>query len=68
MGVRLKSLKDVVSQGTKLIKMDLDFLRANAKSIISPIIVSELDSSKKIQIIADSHVDFNKSIIKIIDK
>ena len=57
---------DVVSQGTKLIKMDLDFLRANAKSIISPIIVSELDSSKKIQM-ADAIV-FSTLIIVLLVK
>ena len=59
---------DEVKLGTKLIKLDLDFLRTNAKSIISPIIISDLDSNKEVKILADKHIEYNESVMKIVNK
>ena len=59
---------DVVTQGTRLIKMDLEYLKNNSKSIISPIIVSDLDKNKKVEIVANNHIGLNEAIIKIKDK
>lgn len=57
-----------VKLGTKLIKMDLDFLRNNAASIISPVIISDLDKDKTVQILADKHIEYNESVMKIVKK
>ena len=57
---------DVVKLGTKLMKMDLNYLRNNAKSIISPVIISDLDDDKEVQIVADKHIEYNESVMKIV--
>lgn len=59
---------DTVKLGTKLIKMDLDYLRSNASSIVSPVVISDLDPDKEIQIVADKHIEYNESIMKIVKK
>lgn len=59
---------DTVKLGTKIIKMDLNYLRKNAKTLISPIIISDLNPSKKVEIIADKHIEYNESVIKIVNK
>ena len=56
---------EVVKLGTKLIKMDLNYLRNNAKSIISPIILSDLGKNQEVEIVADKHIEYNESVIKI---
>lgn len=59
---------DVVSLGTRLIKMDLNFLTANSKSMISPVLISDLDPNKRVEIVADEHIEYNESIIKLVNK
>ena len=59
---------DSVKLGTKLIKMDLDYLRSNAKSIISPVVISDLDEDKEVQIVADKHIEYNESVMKVVRK
>ena len=59
---------DKVELGTKMIKMNLDFLRKNAKSMVSPIIVTELSDDKKVEIVADNHIEYNETVIRISDK
>lgn len=54
-----------VKLGTKLIKLDLNYLRDNAKSIISPIIISDLGKDKEVEIVADKHIEYNESVIRI---
>ena len=59
---------DIVKLGTPLVKMDLDFLRSNTKSIISPIIISDLDKDKTVEVVADKHIEYNESVMKIVRK
>ncbi|MDO4941076.1 MAG: glucose PTS transporter subunit IIA [Erysipelotrichaceae bacterium] len=59
---------DNVKLGTKIIKMDLNFLKKKAKTLISPVIVSDLSPSKKIEIIADKHIEYNESVMRIVNK
>lgn len=54
-----------VKLGTKLIKMDLNYLRNNAKSLVSPVIISNLSSNREIEIVADKHIEYNESVIRI---
>lgn len=54
-----------VKLGTKLIKMDINYLRENAKSIISPVIISNLSTDREIEIVADKHIEYNESVIRI---
>lgn len=58
---------DEVKLGTQLIKMDLNYLRKNAKTMISPIIITDLSKDKKLEVIADNHIEYNETIIRISD-
>ncbi|KKY02431.1 PTS sugar transporter subunit IIA [Paraclostridium sp. AKS73] len=42
---------DEVKAGDKLVKMDLPFIEANAKSSISPVIFTNLDSNESIKVV-----------------
>ena len=56
---------DRVTMSTALMKMDLDFLRSNAKSMVCPIIITELSADQKLEIVADEMIDLNESIIRV---
>lgn len=45
---------DEVKAGDKLVKMDLPFIEANAKSSISPVIFTNLESNESIKVIEGS--------------
>ena len=59
---------DNVKLGTPMIKMDLNYLRKNAKSMISPVIVTELAENKKVEITADNHIEYNETVMRIVDE
>ena len=45
-----------VEKGDPLLKMDLEYLRQNAPSIVSPIVCTELDENQKVQLLAEGTV------------
>lgn len=59
---------DEVKLGTPMIKMDLNFLRKNAKSMVSPIIITDLADNQKIEIVADNHIEYNETVLRISEK
>lgn len=65
---QLVNVGDKVSVGTPIMKLDLDYLRKNAKSLISPIIITELQDDEKLEIIADENIEKDESIVRIVRK
>ena len=53
---------DYVKQGQVIAKVDLDYIRAHGKSLVSPVI---LTSGQHIELIQDKEVQFNQDIIQI---
>ena len=59
---------DKVSIGDKLIKMDVDFIKANAKSELSPVIFTNLDDNEYISFTSGSVTQLEKDRISILTK
>ncbi|MGL4913261.1 MAG: PTS sugar transporter subunit IIA [Romboutsia sp.] len=57
---------DEVVAGQKLIKMDVDFIKANAKSDISPVLFTNLDPSKSVKVVTGKVSAKEASRIEII--
>lgn len=57
-----------VKAGQELIKMDLEYIRNNAKSDISPIIFTNLEKNQAIEVITGSVLAKEDSRIRIIQK
>ncbi|MCD8915133.1 PTS glucose transporter subunit IIA [Staphylococcus simulans] len=56
---------DTVSVGDPLVEFDLDYISQNAKSVISPIIITNTDQAEKIDIHAQDQLVKNET--KVID-
>lgn len=56
---------DTVNVGDPLVEFDLDFINQNAKSIISPVIITNTDQTENIDIQKNDHLERNET--KIID-
>lgn len=52
-----------VKAGTPILKLDLAFLEANAKSMISPVIISNIDDFAGIEILATGHITAGETVI-----
>ncbi|ELK48820.1 UNVERIFIED_CONTAM: glucose-specific PTS transporter subunit IIBC [Halobacillus marinus] len=57
---------DEVKQGQTMMEVDLDFVKENAPSIVTPIVFTNLEEGQSVTIKASGHVDHNdKDIIEI---
>ncbi|MFC3884326.1 glucose-specific PTS transporter subunit IIBC [Bacillus songklensis] len=62
----LVSQGDEVKKGQPILKVDLDFVKNHAPSVITPIIFTNLQADEKVNILKQGHVDLNEeSIINI---
>ncbi|SPY68476.1 EIICBA-Glc 1 [Providencia alcalifaciens] len=52
-----------VEAGTPILKLDLSFLEANAKSMISPVIISNIDDFAGVEILAKGQVTAGETVI-----
>ncbi|WP_265693049.1 N-acetylglucosamine-specific PTS transporter subunit IIBC [Providencia rustigianii] len=52
-----------VEAGTPILKLDLPFLEANAKSMISPVIISNIDDFAGVEILAQGQVTAGETVI-----
>lgn len=52
-----------VKAGTPILKLDIAFLEANAKSMISPVIISNIDDFVGVEILAKGHVIAGETVI-----
>ncbi|TJX68883.1 PTS glucose transporter subunit IIA [Soehngenia saccharolytica] len=55
-----------IKTGDKLIKVDWDFVSENAKSIISPIVITNMEAIKELKIIPDGRVNAGDDLFSII--
>ena len=56
---------DVVKKGDPLLKVDLDFVKANAPSITSPVIFTALDDNQSVRLLANGDVKSGQDLIAI---
>lgn len=54
-----------VAKGTPMLKLDLDYLKANAPSIVSPIICTELEDNQKIRLLKEGSINFGDPLFAI---
>lgn len=64
----LVSQGDEVKKGQPLLKVDLDFVKNNAPSVITPIIFTNLQADEKVNILKKGQVDLNEENIVNISK
>ncbi|TFZ41112.1 PTS glucose transporter subunit IIA [Soehngenia longivitae] len=57
-----------IKSGDKLIKVDWDFVSENAKSIISPIVITNMEIIKELKIIPNEYVKAGDDLFSIILK
>ncbi len=56
---------DKVKKGTPLMKLDLEYIRANAPSVITPIVCSELLDNDAIEYVAKENVTFGEKLFSV---
>lgn len=56
---------DQVKVGTPLIEVDLDFIKENAPSITTPVIITNMEKVKKMEIVKKGKVESGAEVLKI---
>lgn len=56
---------DDIKAGDKLLEFDLKLIRSRAKSDITPVVITNMDTVKKIQILAKGHVNSQQDLFNI---
>ncbi|MCT4663455.1 MAG: PTS glucose transporter subunit IIA [Tissierellales bacterium] len=56
---------DIISIGQNLLKVDLEYLKKNGKSLISPIIITNMGSFENLRVIQHESVNFGDLIIEL---
>ena len=64
-GLKRVNTSDEVSVGDKLIEYDLDFIKKNAKSTKTPIIITSMDIVENIEVVAKGNVKVGDLLMKI---
>ena len=54
-----------VKKGDPLLELDIEYIKANAPSIVSPILCTELEDNQKIRLIADGPVKAGEPLFAI---
>ena len=54
-----------VKKGEPMLKMDLEFLSANAPSMVSPVLCTELEDNQRIRLLAEGHVKAGEPLFAI---
>ncbi len=54
-----------VTKGTPMLKLDLDYLKENAPSIVSPIICTELEDNQKIRLLKEGSIEAGEPLFVI---
>ena len=54
-----------VKKGTPMMKLDLDYIREHAPSLVTPVICTELADNQEIKLIADGHVKAGEALFAI---
>ncbi|MGL6100928.1 MAG: PTS sugar transporter subunit IIA [Fusobacteriaceae bacterium] len=59
---------DSVKVGEELVKYDLDYIKGNAKSSITPVIINNMDIVEKIEIVATGEVKHGDLLMRVLVK
>ena len=54
-----------VKKGTPILKLDIDYIRENAPSLVSPVICTELKENQKVRLLAKDHVKKGESLFAV---
>ena len=54
-----------VKKGDPLMKLDLDYLKQNAPSIVSPVLCTELEDNQKIRLLAEGNVEAGDALFAV---
>ena len=54
-----------VKKGTPLLKLDLEYLKVNAPSMISPVICTELEEHQKVRLLKEGKITKGEEIIAV---
>lgn len=54
-----------VEKGTPMLKLDLDYLKTNAPSIVSPVICTELEDNQKIRLLKEGNIHAGEPLFAI---
>ena len=54
-----------MKKGDPLIKLDLDYLKQNAPSIVSPVLCTELEDNQKIRLLAEGNVEAGDALFAV---
>ena len=54
-----------VKKGTPILKLDLDYIRENAPSLVSPVICTELKENQKVRLLAKDYVKKGESLFAV---
>ena len=57
-----------VKVGDELVKYDLEYIKANAKSIITPVIINNMDMVEKLEIVATGDVKHGDLLMRVLVK
>lgn len=61
----LVEVGETVKKGTKLMKLDLDYLRKNAPSITTPVLCTEPEENQKIRLLKDGEIKAGEALLAI---
>ena len=54
-----------VKKGTPILKLDLDYIKENAPSLVSPVICTELPDNKKVRLLAKGEVKKGEALLAV---
>ena len=54
-----------VKKGTPILKLDLDYIKKNAPSLVSPVICTELPENKKVRMLAKGNVKKGEALLAV---
>lgn len=65
---RVAAPGDTVKVGEELVKYDLEYIKANAKSSITPVIINNMDIVEKLEIVATGDVKHGDLLMRVLVK
>ena len=54
-----------VKKGDPMLKLDLDYLKAHAPSLVSPILCTELEDNQKIRLLRDGEIQAGEALFAV---
>lgn len=65
---QLKEAGASVKKGEPLLKIDLEFIKKNAPSLISPVLLTELDDPKRLTVVEQKKTESPRNVIFVVKK